>query len=424
MPIGRSIIHCSAWIVLTALSTKPLPGFAQSATLSLPDAVARVVASNPQLRGREYVLKAAQTRQIRAAQRPALTVNADLEDFAGSGVTQGVDALQTTLRLSGVLELGSKRDARIAAAEQESELVQVDQRAMRLDIFAQVATRFAEVAARQEELAVASEATRLAEVTVERVNERIGIGAAPRYERSKAEVQLARARLDQEHVVHQLNTAKVRLAALWGDTSASFDQVSAALFSLPETKTFEQFVRQLDESPAIQRLLSRQRLAEAQVRLAQAAQRPDVTWSAGVRRLDAFDETAFVASVAVPVGMRNRARPALEEALALQSKAPLDLEAARLEAHTVVYGLYQELAHARLAADTLQRQVRPQTQDVLHLTEQAFRHGRATFIEFAGAQQQLLQVRREAIASATQYHTLLIEIERLVGLSASVGESN
>ncbi len=84
----------------------------------------------------------------------------------------------------------------------------------------------------------------------------------------------------------------------------------------------------------------------------------------------------------------------------------------------------QELLHARLEAQTLRDEVQPQSESVLKSTEQAFRQGRTTFLDFANAQQQLLDVRREAIAAAAGYHTLLIEIERLTGTSVGTDGVN
>lgn len=397
---------------------------AQSAPLTLEQAISRAAAENPALRGSEYLLQASRAREARAGQSPAVSIGADLEDFAGTGALRGVDALQTTLRLSGVLELGGKRPARIALAERETDMALIDQRTQRLDLLAQVATRFAEVAARQEQLVVTREGTRLSEATVERVSERIRIGAAPQFELGRAQIRLARARIDEEHAEHELASARVRLAATWGEVAPQFERVSADLFDFPDTKTLAQLTSEIDASPTIQRMLSQERLVEAQQNLAHTARTIDVTWSGGVRHLQTLDDTALVASITVPFGARRRAEPTIREADALRAKSPLDLQAARIEASAALFELYQELSHARLEAKTLQEQVQPQAESVLQSTEQAFRQGRTTFLEFASAQQQLLEVRRDAIAAAAEYHVLLIEIERLTGTTLDANDVN
>ncbi len=390
---------------------------AEPGALTLNEAISRAIAENPSLRGSEYLLLASRAREARAAQAPPLSVGAEFEDFAGSGDLSGVDSLQTTLRLSGVLELGGRRTARTTLAQYETDAAAIDQTTARLDLLAQVAGRFAEVAARQEQLVVAREATQLSAATVDRVNERVRIGAAPQHELGRAEISLARARIDEEHAEHQLTSGRVRLAATWGETTPQFERVSANLFEFPETKTLEQLMDEVDASPAIRRMLSRERLAAAQLNLARTARSSEIVWSAGVRRLEFIDDSALVASVSLPLGAGRRAEPSIREAEAALAKVPFDVQAARVEASAVLFELYQELHHAQLEARTLREQVQPQSQSVLQSTEQSFRQGRVTFFELANAQQQLLDVRREAIAAAAEYHALLIEIERLMGRS-------
>lgn len=113
----------------------------------------------------------------------------------------------------------------------------------------------------------------------------------------------------------------------------------------------------------------------------------------------------------------------MQEARALRAMAPLELQAARIETNAALFVLYQDLAHARLEAQTLQEQVQPQSESVLQSTEQAFRQGRTSYLEYANAQQQLLEVRRDAVAAAAEYHALLIEIERLTGASLSADDA-
>jgi cobalt-zinc-cadmium efflux system outer membrane protein len=419
MSIPFFISRCALGAMVLLIGARVPLARAQSEPLTLNDALARAVAENPALRSSEYLLQASQAREARAAQRPPIVVGAELEDFAGSGDLSGVDALQTTLRLSSVLELGGKRSARIAVAEGETAVAAIEQEARHLDLLAQVAARFAEVAARQEQVVITHESTRLSEVTVERVAERIRIGAAPQYELGRAEIRLARARIDEEHAEHELASAKVHLAASWGATTPQFERVSADLFHLPETAPFAQLLDEVESTPAIRLMLSRERLAEAQINLARSAQGFEIGWSGGVRHIESLDDTALVASVTVALGARRRAEPGLQEAQALRARAPFDLQASRVEANAALFEMYQELTHARLEAHVLRTQVQPQSERVLQSTEDAFRQGRTTFLEYANAQQQLLEVRRDAVAAAARYHALLIEIERLTGTTFS-----
>lgn len=424
MSIRLPIVRCAlgALVSLTVIWA-PLAS-AQSAPLELKDAIARAVAHNPALRGSEYLLQATRAREAQAALMPPMGVGMDLEDFAGTGSMRDTASLQTTLQLSGVLELGGKRTARVLVAERATDIVAIEQEGRRMDLLAQVATRFAEVAARQEQLEVARESSRLAATTVERVTERIRIGAAPRYELARAEIRLLRARMDERGAEDELASSRVHLAATWGGTSADFERVAADLFELPQVKTFAQLMAGIESSPSIRILLSRERLADAQINLATAANRLDVGWSLGVRHIQTADDVALVASAAVPLGTRRRAEPGIREARAGRALASIELESARVEAGSALYRLHRDLERTRLEVAALRDEVQPRAASVLQSTEQAFRQGRTGFLEYANSQQELLEVRREAVVAAAGYHVLLIEIERLTGSSLDADTSD
>ncbi len=423
MPICLAIGRCA--LGAAAIFTGFFAPCAQGGPvpLTLEQALERAIAGNPALRGSEYLLQASRARESGAAQSPPFAFAAELEDFAGNGSLTGVDALQTTLRLSSVLELGGRRDARIAFAESETDVAALEQRAQRLDVLADVAARFTDVAAMQEVLSIVEEAARLAAQTVAQVRERIRIGAAPDYELWRAEIQVSRAAIEREHAKHGLASARVRLAATWGATEPEFERVSAELFELPDTMSFEQLKQQVDGSPAMQRMLSRGRLAAARLRLAESTASPEISWSGGVRHIESLGDTALVASFSVPFGARRRAEPAIREAEALRSSTTLEIETARVAAKATLFELYQELLHARTEMEALRTTVRPKSEGVLRSTERSFTLGRTTFLELANAQQQLLEVGAETVAAAAKYHGLLIQIERLTGvtMAADVG---
>jgi len=77
--------------------------------------------------------------------------------------------------------------------------------------------------------------------------------------------------------------------------------------------------------------------------------------------------------------------------------------------------LYQELLHARTETLSLREKVRPQAEAMLKTTSEGYRAGRFSLLELADAQIQLIELEREAIRAAAQFHTLMIDIKRVTG---------
>jgi len=388
--------------------------------LTLREALATAAALSPSLRARSLELQAADARVERAGLRPPLSLSGDFENIVGTGELSGVDALETTIHLGAVIELGDRRSRRVDLATAQRDATAAASERARLDVLGEVAIRFVEVAEAQKLLAERAREVELATSAITAVRRRIEIGAAPRFELDRVEIALSQARIRTEHAEHSLESARRGLAASMGQREPAFSRVAADLFVLPSTAPFEVLVQRTEQNPDLVALAAEERIATARLRLAEAARRPDVRVNAGLRRLEGLEETAGVLGFSIPLGERNRAQPAIREAAAIRESTLEQQNAARLELESTLFALSNELQHARLELETLRGPLQTRTANIAEQVERGFRQGRFTFQEFALAKAQLSETRRSAIEVAAHFHKLLIEIERLTGRSASM----
>src|SRR3546814_2243989 len=108
---------------------------------------------------------------------------------------------------------------------------------------------------------------------------------------------------------------------MWGESQPAiggqlFGEVRGDLFVLPPTGDFDELLRRLKTNPDFLRFASETRLREAELRLAATLRKPDLTLSAGVRRLEQSEDNAFVASLSIPLFSGSRARSFVAEAQA------------------------------------------------------------------------------------------------------------
>jgi cobalt-zinc-cadmium efflux system outer membrane protein len=384
-------------------------------TLSLTAAVEQTLERNPDLQGFAFRLRAQQARADSAAFRPPFEIRAEVEDAFGTGRASGVDTAEATFSISQVVELGEKRARRVAAAEAGRDLVDVERSAAQLDVLAELTRRFIHVAADQEQLELTRRATELARETLSASEARVAAARASDVEQRRARIALARAQIEQEHAEHELLASRRKLAAMWGDSEASFGRVAADLYSLPETETFEALSIRLEHNPDFARFASEARLRDAEIRLAESRARSDLAVSAGVRRLQQTRDHAFVFGVTVPLGSAPRARGAIVEAEALRNLTDAERVAHQVRAAAQLFELYQELRHAITETETLRSTVLPEMQAALEATRTAFQRGRLSYLEWVDAQRELVDVERALIEAATNAHLYFAEIERLTG---------
>lgn len=385
------------------------------APLTLRDAVRASLAANPDLAGFPFELRAQDARTDAAGLRPAPTLSANAENVLGNGAHRGLNTAETTFALSQVVELGGKRDARVGAARAGRELIAVTEQAAQLDVLAEVTRRFIHVAGDQEQLALTRSATALARETVQAVTVRVNAARAPDAELRRARITLARAEVEQEHAEHELRTSRRKLAAMWGDGEARFGKVTADLYTMPRPAPFESLLARLDGNPDFLRFATEARLRDAELRVAEARRRADVTFTGGLRHLEDSGDQALVFGFSMPLGGQRQAAPAIAEASALRGLTDARRDAAAVRAKAQLYELYQELRHAITETALLRGTVLPEMTGALDETRYAYERGRYGYLEWVEAQREFIAIRRSLIEAAVNAQIFQAEIERLTG---------
>ncbi|MDH5514616.1 MAG: TolC family protein, partial [Gammaproteobacteria bacterium] len=326
-----------------------LPGDSQM--IGLKEAVARTLARNPELIVFGYQLQAQDARVVQAGLAPNPELSLTIENALGTGEFTGMDGAETTLSIAWVLE-HSVRQRRLETARAGVSLLDAEADILRLDAAAETARLFFLCLFNQTQMVNAGEAVQLAQETVSAVKKRVQAGKSPQAELARARAELARLKLDLEDFEHELLSASRRLAAQWGETEPDFKRVNGELVSLPNTDSFETLKTRIVRNPDIARFLSKQRVDEAELRLAEAQRKQNWRVSAGVRRLEIADDEALVANLTIPLTLRNQNQGGIAEARAKMAQTEADAVAARIRIETSLFVIYQELQHSLRRAKT------------------------------------------------------------------------
>ncbi len=408
----RSVLAC---LVLAAFGT----AIAQTnQAIGFDEAIARTLASNPELRAFGFSLEAQQGRIQQANLRPPVELDVEIENVLGSGVYSGTGFAQTTVGLVWAFERG-KREHRVAATQAGLTMLESEAEVMRLDAAAGTARLYLESLALQARMELAEEAIALAKETVDAVEQRVAAGRNPVADLARARVDLSRRSLEHEHLSHVHVASMHRLAAQWGVTDPAFATVRGDLADLPEPDTFEELLARAEQNPQLKRLLSEQRLREAELRRAESEARPDWELLAGVRHLEDTNDQAFVAQFRVPFSGEKRNAGNLATARADLDRSEADRAATRVRVETELFTLYDELNHSLHVAETLRDEILPNVEIALVETQRAYAAGRYSYLELRIAQDEALLARRELLEVLIEIHRHAIEIESLTGTALS-----
>lgn len=403
-------LRCLCFLLLAgALAMPALAG----ETLSLPQAVARALAHNPAIRAGDQTIVAAERQADLASLAPPWVVGVEAENLGGTGSVAGIRAVETTLRLERTLERDGKRAARRTAGAIDVERSRNALEQTRLELSTETTRRFAAVLAGQARRAVAEQDLALARELTVIVQRWMQAGRSPESDLALMQIAETRAGIAAERATHELASARVALAALWGAAELDPEAVAGDLFELPALPSHAALLARLPENPVLLGLALDTHAARARERVAAASATPDITWHVGVRRLSAVNDTALVAGFSLPLGSAGRSALSVAHSVAETEAADARAQAQQMDVRQRLFTTYQELVHARTVFEAHRDRMMPKAETALALTRQGFEAGRFSFVALSQAQRTLLELRNAQIDAAVRYHTLLTDIERM-----------
>ena len=383
--------------------------------LTLDEAVARALATNPAVEGAAQGVSAAEARTHQAGLWPNPELEIEVENFGGDGNLHGFESAETTALLSQPLPLGGKPGRRRAVAESDHTLATRDLQSIRLDVATQATAAFSVVLAAQQRQDLAVKLLEVADDFARIVRARVDAGKVSPVELTRAQIEAAQAQVRRARAARQLAAARTRLAATWGSTIADFNRAAGDLPYPHSPPPFKELRSMLAETPDIQRLddsIERQRRVVA---LEKSLRFPDLAIGVGPRRFEDTGHSAWVAGVgmAIPIFDRNQgARKAAEFDLERERR---DAEAARVALVAELAVVCERLNAAAEAARTADGEIVPSAMSALTAVETGYREGKFGFIDVIAAQRAFFEASTLLLDSLEEYALARADLERLVG---------
>jgi outer membrane protein, heavy metal efflux system len=196
--------------------------------------------------------------------------------------------------------------------------------------------------------------------------------------------------------------------------------VKADVLTLPPLIPLATLSERLAFNPDLALLGDEVQLRKQALRQARAEGDAEVSWSAGVRRLQMSEDSALVLGLSVPLGAKGRAVGAVATASAQQAGAEQEQAQAKVQLQAQLVRLHGALQQALEEVNSLRGAVLLPLQQAMRATAEAFAQGRYSYLEFHLAQRELLETQLALIDAAARAHLLSSEIERLTPLQPNL----
>ena len=392
------------------------------AGLTLDNAVAQALAREPSLRAARAGIDEARGAEVEARLRANPSASVERREEPGGTDTQTMVSVQWPLELF-------RRRARIALAEREREVVELEVTDRERLLAAEVRARYGDLLAAVRDLTVLDELVASVSRQHHLLAARVTEGASPALDRDLVEVELRRWQADR---LLQLGRTDAALHALKRAIGLPHDAplrvredlegIVSRQGSAPEVEGA------IDKRPDVRSASVRIDVAGARADRARREGRPDVSLFASYARMDAgFMQRGFAPDgtlerirnrmnyltggimIMVPLFDRNQGEIAAAEAG--RAGAVASLEAARLDAAAGIAAARAEDQRAQEAAGLFTSGARTLAQKNLDVVGRTYELGRATVFDVLAEQRRYLDFERaftEALRRAYEARTALL----------------
>lgn len=385
--------------------------------LSLRQAIVLTLEHSPELASSAWDLRAREIDRIQAGLIPNPELTLELENFSGSGRLSGIDAVETTLSISQLIELGDKRIKRLQLASSEHDLAAWDFEMKRVNVLSQLALYFIDVLGYQENLQIARDTTELVDEVYNAVKKRVDAGKVAPMQAIKARVELSRVRLQQMKIERKLAIARHQLITSWGGRDVTFDRVTGNFYQITEMPDVDVIVKRISANPEIARWATEFSRHENAIALAHADTIPDISVSAGIRHFNEDDDFAAIASVSIPLFIFDDRQTRVDQSNVALNRAKTEQHLAESRIRAALMVAWQRLALIIGEVKTLQEEILPGAKSAFEAASKTYQLGKLDLLDLLDAQRTYFSTRQQHIDSIREYHAIRVAIERLVGAS-------
>jgi len=337
-------------------------------------------------------------------------VQGQLENVGGTGAYRGFAGSETTVGFSLPIETGGKRSARVAVADARIDRSRIVSVVALADLEQQVTELYVEAVSAERRLRVAREQSDIAVEGLRVARDRVMVGAASPIDQQRADVLAINARAAVERAERSVEVARANLSRVMGRPVTGpldmvwFDGVSGPGPTLTPSA---------DGTLALALARADVTTADAQVRLARANRIPDITLSAGARRLQATRDTAAVVGISIPLPLFNNGSAAIGQAKAERDQFAAQLRLARLDADRAIANAVADVANAATSARAANGPALAAALEAARIARIGYGQGKFDQIELLDAERTLAETRAAAIDSLVTYHNAVARLRRL-----------
>lgn len=393
-------------------------------TLTFSDALSKALLENPRLQSFGWQIRVREAERLQASLLPNPQLNAEMENFGGTGRFEGLDSREITIRLGQKILLGADRLKRKRLAGYNKKLAGWDYETQRLDVLTDVTKAYISALEAQRQWRQQQELVEVAQKLFDSISAQVEAGKVSPIAETRAEVELSRARIDLENALNRFEAARSNLASFWGSEQTDFEGLAGALESPEPVPAYQLLTQYIQRNPDVARWATELQQRESRLALERAKGIPNPTISGGYKRFEDVGAEAAVVGISIPLPFFDRNQGNIKAAKYQINRVESQREVAVTEVNRALQEAYSTLQASYHEVQQLQDEVLPGAQSAFKGIQTGYRQGKFDYLEVLDAQRTLFTSRTRYIQALAEYNRAVAEVERLIGTPLSEITSN
>lgn len=389
------------------ISGLPAPA-ALAQSISLSQALSTAMDANPDLAAARQEIGIADGARKQAGLILNPEISYEMEDTRR-------DTSTTTVTLSQTLELGGKRGARVDVATYGQTVAQLELDRRVNGLRADVVQAFYAALRAQTGLDLAKQSLDLTERGLRIVDGRVRAGKSSPVEATRAQVQLAEARLQVRRAETEKVTAYQQLAQITGSSVTVFDRLESPTLSPGLPPRTDVLLAKLDQTPEMRKAVVQIDQSDASLGAEKAQRIPNLTVSVGSQYDRSVRERVNVVGLSMPLPLFDRNQGNVLSASRRADQARDMRNAVELRLRSETQTALNQWSTAMQEVESYDKTILPSAQQAVDTATRGFEMGKFGFIEVLDAQRTLIVARGQYLDSLAAATNARAQVERVYG---------
>ena len=295
-------------------------------------------------------------------------------------------------------------------------LAEWDYAARKLEIIRDVSSSFAKTLITEELIRKNKELKIIAEEFRENLEARVKAGKISPAEVFRAYVFQNSLQIELNKLEADYDSAIFELTSLIYDPALEIKSLKGSIESAREIPEFDSLLILLENNPELKRFESEYGLQKAIIEYEESKSIPDLTVSAGYKRLNDAGVSTFLIGASIPLPFFDRNQGAISESLIRYDQKKRKYESVKNKLVLRLKILYNRITTLIVNADELKNVIIPQAEESFNIIKEGNLLGRFAILDVLDAERTLFELQNQHLNILGEINNLRTGIENLVGI--------